>query len=122
KKYLIPIYELDRSDEVGVLTSIYIPKMDKINKKTFDFNDLLDIMLMLRSEDGCPWDIEQTHESIRDSVIEEAYEVVDAIDGGDIDGLVEELGDLLLQVIFHTQIASEEGNFNLYDITTNLAN
>lgn len=122
KKYFIPIYELDRIEEIGPLTSIYVPKMDKKCKKVFDFNDLLGIMKILRSENGCPWDMEQTHESIRQSVIEEAYEVVDAIDKGDIDGLIEELGDLLLQVIFHSQIAFDEGEFNLYDITSSLAN
>lgn len=122
KKYLIPIYELDRKPDVDVLTSIYIPKMEKINKKVFDLNDILGIMLLLRSEDGCPWDMEQTHESIRDSVIEEAYEVVDAIDRKDMDGLVEELGDLLLQVIFHSQIGFEEGEFSLYDVTSALGN
>ena len=122
KKVLIPIYELDRNDEVDVLTSIYIPKIEKINKKVFDFNDILDIMLLLRSKDGCSWDIEQTHESIRSSVIEEAYEVVDAIDRGDIDALVEELGDLLLQVVFHSQIGFEEGEFTLYDVTSSLGN
>ena len=122
KKYFIPILELDRIEEIGALTSIYIPKMEKINKKVFDFNDLLGIMRLLRSVDGCPWDIEQTHESIRQSVIEEAYEVVDAIDKQDIDGLIEELGDLLLQVLFHCQIAFDEGEFNLYEVTSTLAN
>src|SRR5690606_36344822 len=72
--------------------------------------------------DGCPWDREQDHKSIRQSVIEEAYEVVDAIDKGDIDGLIEELGDLLLQVIFHSQIAEEEGDFNIYDVMSTLGN
>lgn len=122
EKYLIPIYELDRIAEIGPLTSIYVPKLEKINKKVFDFIDLLGIMRLLRSENGCPWDIEQTHQSIRQSVIEEAYEVVDAIDRDDIDDLIEELGDLLLQVIFHIQIASEEGEFNLYEVTSALAN
>jgi tetrapyrrole methylase family protein/MazG family protein len=122
KKYFIPIHELDRSEEIGALTSIYIPKMEKINKKVFDFNDLLGIMRLLRSEDGCPWDMEQTHESIRQSVIEEAYEVVDAIDRGHVDDIIEELGDLLLQVLFHCQIASDEGEFNLYEVTSVLAN
>lgn len=122
KRYLIPIYKLDRNPGVDLLTSIYIPKMEKINKKVFDFNDILGIMLLLRSEDGCPWDIEQTHKSLRQCVIEEAYEVVDAIDNKDIDGLVEELGDLLLQVVFHSQIGYEEGEFNLHDVTSALAN
>lgn len=122
KKYSIPVYELDRVQEVGPLTSIYVPKIDKNHKKVFDFNDLLDIMRILRSENGCPWDMEQTHESIRQSVIEEAYEVVDAIDKNDVDGLIEELGDLLLQVIFHSQIGFDEGEFTIYDITSALGN
>ncbi|MDR7855671.1 nucleoside triphosphate pyrophosphohydrolase [Tissierella sp.] len=122
KKDFVPICELDRSEVIGALTSIYIPKMEKINKKVFDFNDLLCIMRLLRSEDGCPWDMEQTHESIRQSVIEEAYEVVNAIDSGDIDNIIEELGDLLLQVIFHCQIAFDEGEFSLYEVTSALAN
>ena len=80
------------------------------------------IMKLLRSEDGCPWDLKQTHESIRQCVIEEAYELVDAIDSGDIDHIIEELGDVLLQVIFHSQIAYDDGEFNPIEVTTALAN
>lgn len=117
----IPIYQLDRLEEPNLLTSLYIPKVEDKEEKVFDFRDLLDIMAMLRSEDGCAWDREQTHESIRSSMIEEAYEAVDAIDKQDIDGIIEELGDVLLQVIFHSQIGFENGNFNIYDITSTLA-
>lgn len=116
----ISIYELDRMDNIGPLTSIYIPKVDKITKKIYNMVDIIDTMELLRSDRGCPWDREQTHKSIRECVIEEAYEVVDAIDREDMDDLIEELGDLLLQVVFHSQIALEEGEFNLYDITTEL--
>lgn len=118
----IPIFELDRTDDVGALTSIFVPKIEKKDKKIFDFNDIKGIMRLLRSNDGCPWDIEQTHESIRQSLLEEAYEVVDAIDSGDVENLIEELGDLLLQVVFHSQIAYEEGEFNPIDITSALGN
>lgn len=118
----IPLYLLDRTQEIDSLTSIYLSKIDKDNIKIYDFNDLLGIMKVLRGENGCPWDIEQTHESIRQSIIEEAYEVVDAIDKGDTDNLIEELGDLLLQVIFHSQIAYEEGEFNHLNVTSALAN
>lgn len=118
----IPVFELDHSGEVGSLTSIYVPKIEKSIKKIYDFNDIMGIMRLLRASDGCPWDMEQTHESIRQSLIEEAYEVVDAIDSKDIDNLCEELGDLLLQVVFHSQIAYEEGEFNPIDITSSLAN
>lgn len=118
--YRIPIYELDRNHRIGSLTSIYIPKVDKIDKKIYDIADIMDTVEILRSDNGCPWDREQTHKSLRECVIEEAYEVVDAIDKEDIDGLIEELGDLLFQVIFHSQIGLEEGEFNLYEITTEL--
>ncbi len=121
EKNLIPIYELDRIEEVGPLTSLYIPKIEKKDKKTFDFNDLLGIIKLLRSKDGCPWDMEQTHESIRQCMIEEAYELVDAIDKGDIDDISEELGDVLLQVLLHSEIAYEEGGFNIYDTMSKLA-
>jgi tetrapyrrole methylase family protein/MazG family protein len=116
----IPIFELDRIETIDSLTSIYVPKMDKIIKKVYNIDDIIDTTRILRSKDGCPWDIKQTHETIRDCVIEEAYEVVDAIDKKDIDSLVEELGDLLFQVIFHCQIGYEEGEFNLLDVTTAL--
>ena len=122
KKHELPIYKLDRNQEIGSLTSLYVPKIEEKEKNIFDFIDLLGIMGILRSKDGCSWDIEQTHESIRQNIIEEAYEVVDAIDRGDIDGLIEELGDLLLQVLFHCQIGFEDGEFNIYDITSILAN
>ncbi len=118
----IPIYSLDRIGDIGHLTSIYIPKISKKDKKVFDFLDLVGIMEILRGEDGCPWDMEQDHRSIRQNLVEEAYEVVDAIDMGDIDAIVEELGDLLLQVIFHCQIAYDEGNFNLIEVTSALGN
>lgn len=118
----IPVFELDHTEEIGSLTSIYVPKIEKNIKNIYDFNDIMGIMRVLRGIEGCPWDIEQTHESIRQSLIEEAYEVVDAIDSKDVDNLCEELGDLLLQVIFHSQIAYEEGEFNPIDITSSLAN
>jgi uncharacterized protein YabN with tetrapyrrole methylase and pyrophosphatase domain len=73
---------------------------------------LLEIMAKLRQPHGCPWDRQQTHHSIRFSAVEEAYEMVDAIEAGDDEELLEELGDLLLQVVFHAQMASERGAFN----------
>ena len=82
-------------------------------KENYTFEDLLKIMQLLRSENGCPWDIEQTHTSIRNNLLEEAYEVADAIDRLDDTDMVEELGDLLLQVVFHCQIANERGAFDI---------
>ena len=75
-------------------------------------------MKVLRSPEGCEWDKKQTHETLKKSLIEEAYEVNQAIDNDDIDELIEELGDVLLQVVFHSQIGEEEGFFNLGDITS----
>jgi tetrapyrrole methylase family protein/MazG family protein len=118
--YKIPIYKLDRIHKIGNLTSIYIPKVDKIDKKIYDIADIIDIVEILRSDKGCPWDRKQSHKSLRECLIEEAYEVVDAIDNEDIDGLVEELGDLLFQIVFHSQIGLETGDFNFYNITTEL--
>ncbi|MDD4699483.1 MAG: nucleoside triphosphate pyrophosphohydrolase [Oscillospiraceae bacterium] len=85
-------------------------------KEKYDINDLLMIVKKLRSPGGCPWDIEQTHESIRQSMLEEAYEVADAIDLNDEAGLCEELGDVLLQVVFHSQLSAEENTFNFLDV------
>ncbi|WP_066889710.1 nucleoside triphosphate pyrophosphohydrolase [Clostridium nigeriense] len=109
----IPIYELDMQEDIDYLTSIYIPK-DMNNKK--DFNDLVEIVDKLRGEDGCPWDMEQTHESIKNQLLEEAYELVDSINNDDIDGMIEELGDVLLHVVFHASIGKDDGYFNIYDV------
>jgi len=80
------------------------------------FDQLLDIMSKLRSEDGCPWDKEQTHESLKPYMLEEAYEVLESIDMGDTEGLKEELGDFMLQSVFHAQIAAETGDFTMEDV------
>lgn len=86
----------------------------------YDFNDLLDIMSKLRAENGCPWDREQTHESLRIYMIEETYEVLEALDAGDMGKFCNELGDLLLQIVFHAQIAKEHGEFDMGDVTTEI--
>lgn len=115
----IPVFELDMQEDIDYLTSIYIPK-DLKNKK--DFNDLLEIIEILRGENGCPWDREQTHESLKKALIEESYEVIDAIDNEDDDGLIEELGDVLLQVVFHASIGKEDGYFDIKDIIEGICN
>ena len=89
-------------------------------KDTYAINDLLEIMRILRSPGGCPWDMEQTHLSIRKDFIEEVYEAVEAIDLEDTDLLREELGDVLLQVAFHCQIENEKQSFNFDDICDEL--
>ena len=85
-------------------------------KQPMDIGDLRTIMALLRAPGGCPWDAEQTHESIRNNFIEETYEAVEAIDCGDTALLREELGDVLLQVIFHAQMEEERGSFSFDDV------
>lgn len=85
-------------------------------KKSYTCQDLMEIVRVLRHPGGCPWDQEQTHQSIRRNFLEEVYEAAEAIDNGDTDGLKEELGDVLLQVFFHTSIEEDAGRFNLDDV------
>nr|WP_316614408.1 nucleoside triphosphate pyrophosphohydrolase [uncultured Ruminococcus sp.] len=90
--------------------------MDFQYKETYDISDLIRIMRILRAPDGCPWDRVQTHESIRQNFIEETYEAVEAIDKGDSPLLKEELGDVLMQVIFHSLMEEEAGRFDFNDV------
>lgn len=85
-------------------------------KDNYDFEDLVAIVKLLRSENGCAWDREQTHKSMRKDFIEEVYEVIEAIDTEDKTLLTEELGDVLLQVVFHSRIAEENGDFDINDV------
>ncbi len=85
-------------------------------KDKYNINDLVKIMEILRSENGCPWDREQSHKSIRQNFIEETYEVIEAIDNEDSELLKEELGDVLLQIVFHSRIEEEKGAFDLSDV------
>ena len=86
------------------------------NKENYDVYDLKKIVSVLRGPGGCPWDAEQTHESIRRNFLEEAYEAVEAIDEGDSEHLCEELGDVLMQVVFHSDIEADAGRFDLDDV------
>lgn len=88
--------------------------------KQYTTDDLLDIMATLRGENGCPWDRAQTHESIKKSMIEECYEAIDALDSGDDKAFANELGDVLLQVVFHSQIAKERGAFDYNDVVNEI--
>lgn len=94
--------------------------VNSVCEPTQQFLELLSIMQKLRSPEGCPWDRAQTHESIRSNMIEECYEAVEAIDTRDSALLREELGDVLLQVVFHAQIAAEEGTFSISDVLSEL--
>ena len=89
-----------------------------MQKERYGFEDLLMIMERLRAENGCPWDKEQTHESLRIYMIEETYEVLEALESGAKSRFCNELGDLLLQIVFHARIAKENGDFDIGDVTT----
>ena len=91
-----------------------------LEKNRYDIEDLREVFSYLRGENGCPWDKVQTHESIRANLIEETYEVVEAIDTADLGLLREELGDLLLQVVFHAGIEEENGTFTFDDVVSDV--
>lgn len=91
-----------------------------LEKKNYAFDDLVDVVAILRSEGGCPWDMEQTHKSIRNDFIEETYEVIEAIDTEDPVLLREELGDVLLQVVFHARIEAEQDVFTVDDVANDI--
>ncbi|MDQ7033440.1 MAG: nucleoside triphosphate pyrophosphohydrolase [Anaerolineae bacterium] len=108
----IPLYEIDRSEQINHLTSLYLPAAGEYTS----FESFQEVIAHLRAPEGCPWDRKQTHESLRPYLIEEAYEVLEAIDNGDWEALVGELGDLLLQIVLHTQIATEYDEFHMKDV------
>jgi tetrapyrrole methylase family protein/MazG family protein len=108
----LELFEIDRSPHLGLLSALYVPPLDRATS----FEAFQEIIAHLRAPDGCPWDREQTHQSLRPHLLEETYEVLAALDEDDTRALQEELGDLLLQIIMHAQIASEYGEFNMGDV------
>ena len=120
KAKTIELFELDRAKQYDYSTALVIEKTPLLDKKRFTLNDLHEIVMRLRAPDGCPWDKVQTHESIKMSAVEEAYELVDAIDLQDDDKIMEETGDLLMQVVFHAVLKEETGVFTLTDVISNL--
>jgi tetrapyrrole methylase family protein/MazG family protein len=116
----IPLYALDHEKNYGFSTYFCVKPIEMSENTVYNMDNLCRIVKILRGPDGCPWDRKQTHSSLRQNVIEEAYEVVDAIDNEDADNLVEELGDLLLQVVFHAELGSEDGWFNMTNVVTNV--
>ncbi len=111
----LPLYELGWQ-AVSHLTSLYIPRFDPTADTVTGFEGFQETIAHLRAPDGCPWDREQTHQTLRKNLLEEAYEVLDAIDADDAERLLEELGDLLLQVVLHSQIAVDEGEFHMAEV------
>lgn len=115
----LPLYAMDRCGSYDHRTCILVPAQRDIMKlERYDFEHLVEIIRFLCSPNGCPWDRVQTHESLRPCIIEEAYEVIDAIDCGDTDHLYDELGDMLLQIVLHAEIARKHGEFDIMDVTS----
>jgi tetrapyrrole methylase family protein/MazG family protein len=108
----LPLHELDHSRQVAHMTSLYVPALPQ----TSAFESFQDTISRLRAPDGCPWDREQTHQSLRPGLMEETAEVLDALDAEDMDALCEELGDLLLHIVMQMQIAAEDGDFTSADV------
>lgn len=116
----IPLFELDRQADYFAADVLAVPAAAFEQLSRHGLEGLTGVMARLRAPDGCPWDAEQTHESLEKSLIEEAYEVLDAIERGDMDALCEELGDLLLQIVFHARLEEEVRSFTLRDVTTGI--
>ncbi|TCN17664.1 nucleoside triphosphate pyrophosphohydrolase [Mesobacillus foraminis] len=112
----VPLYELDRVTEVNNLTSVYVPPVKDEELLYREFASFRRIIAELRGPNGCPWDKKQTHASLKKYLIEEAYELIEAINNEDIDHMVEELGDVLLQVMLHAQIGEDDGYFTIEDV------
>jgi len=118
----IPLYELDRQRAYFAADVLIVPAASFERLTRHGIEGLTGVMERLRAPGGCPWDAEQTHDSLKKSLVEETYEVLDAIERGDADALCEELGDLLLQIVFHAQIEAELRAFTLRDVTTGIIN
>ena len=114
----IKIYEIDRQKQYDATCAVAVEEGDFLKKERYDYSDLEHMIELLRAPGGCPWDRAQTSETIKKNMIEEAYELVDAIERGDIDGMEEETGDVLLQAAFHSVMAKERGEFSGADAIT----
>lgn len=117
----VPLHELDRSTEVNNLTTVYVPPAEEQTQRLKEWQTFRSIIAKLRSPEGCPWDREQTHESLSPYLIEEAHELLQAIREGDDDAIADELGDVLLQVFLHAQIGQDNGYFQLEDVLESIS-
>jgi tetrapyrrole methylase family protein/MazG family protein len=111
----MPLYEIDRVP-VAHLTTLYVPPVDQATGSVTSFEGFQETIAYLRAPDGCPWDKEQTHKSLRSYLVEESYELIDAIDSEQPDRICEELGDVLLQIVLHSQIAVDDGEFTMPEV------
>ncbi len=112
----MPLYQIDRSPHIGLLTALYLPPLGRET----GFEAFVEVIAHLRAPNGCPWDREQTLQSLRPSLLEETYEVLAALDENDLPAMREEFGDLLLLIVMLTQIASEEGDFNMAGVLSGI--
>lgn len=112
----VPLFELDRDMALSNLTTVYVPPVKERAMRYKEWQTFREIVAILRSPEGCPWDREQTHESLKRYAIEEVYELIEAIREQDDEAIIEELGDVLLQVFLHAQIGEDEGYFSMEDI------
>lgn len=115
---MMMLCELDQREDYGYYVSAVIPPLPLKKKLRYTFADLVAVMDRLRSQNGCPWDREQTHQSLKRYLIEESYEVLEAVDDNDMDALYDELGDVMLQVVFHAKIAQQSSEFDISDVIT----
>lgn len=112
----VPLFELDRVTTIDNLTSVYVPPVKNQDDSLKEWSTFREIIKALRAPGGCPWDREQTHESLKKYLIEETHELLEAINNQDDEAIVEELGDVLLQVFLHAQIGDDAGYFALEDV------
>ncbi|MFC0472890.1 nucleoside triphosphate pyrophosphohydrolase [Halalkalibacter kiskunsagensis] len=112
----VPLFELDHVTTLNNLTAVYVPPVQEETLLYGEFTKLREVIATLRGPNGCPWDQKQTHQSLKKYFIEEVYEVLEAIDNEDDDHLIEELGDVLLQIMLHAQIGEDEGYFSVRDV------
>ena len=115
-----PLYTLDRQQGFFASSVLYVPALPFEQKQTYGYEDLLTVLRRLRGPGGCPWDREQTHTSLKKDLREECYELMDAIDEGSDEHIVEECGDLLMSVLFHPIIGEEQGRYDDRDVTTEI--
>lgn len=117
----VPLFELDHGVEVNNLTTVYVPPIKKREDGLREWSTFRDIIGVLRSPEGCPWDRAQTHESLKKYMLEEVHEFLQAVEEQDEDHMIEELGDVLLQVFLQAQIAEDDGFWNLEDVLQGIA-
>lgn len=121
KLVTVPLYELDQAAELNNLTTVYVPPVTTDEDALRDWTTLRRIIAVLRGPNGCPWDRKQTHESLKKYLIEETHEFLAAVDAEDDFAMVEELGDVLLQVFLHAQIGEDNGYFNLEEVLASVS-